>query len=148
MILLDTNVISETFRPLPSPGVVAWLDAHFENAAVSSITILELTIGVQMLPFGQRRDRLQSAISLSLSRFSSRVLGFDESAARKAADLLGVAKANGLPLHQIPVKLADLQIAGIAAASDCSLATRNVANFRGLGIALIDPWSSAASSRG
>jgi len=47
-----------------------------------------------------------------------------------------------LPLHQIPTKLADLQIAGIAAANECSLATRNVGDFRGLGIDLIDPWSA------
>ena len=148
MILLDTNVISEAFRPLPSPALIAWLDTHFENCAVSAITTLELSVGVRMLPAGRRRDRLQTAISLALGRFGSRVLSFDENAARAAADLFGLARANGLPIHQTPLKLADLQIAGIAAATGCSLATRNVGDFRGLGIDLIDPWSSAASSPG
>jgi predicted nucleic acid-binding protein len=46
----------------------------------------------------------------------------------------------GLGLHQIPAKLADLQIGGIAAAYGLSLATRNVADFRGSGLELINPW--------
>jgi predicted nucleic acid-binding protein len=43
-------------------------------------------------------------------------------------------------LHQIPNKLADLQIAGIAAAYGLGLATRNVGDFAGLGLVLVDPW--------
>jgi predicted nucleic acid-binding protein len=43
-------------------------------------------------------------------------------------------------LHQIPAKLADLQIAGIASAYALTLATRNVADFQGLGLALVNPW--------
>ncbi len=148
MILVDTNVVSEPLRPAPAMAVVAWLDAHFDACAISAITVLELSIGVQALPKGRRRDRLNTAVSLALERFGSRILGFDEGAARAAAGLFERAKTGGLPLHQTPLKLADLQIAGIAVAHGLSLATRDVADFRGLGIDLIDPWSVADAAAG
>lgn len=115
---------------------------------MSTTTMTELAIGVQLLPAGRRRDRLQTAVSLALGRFGSRVLSFDENAARATAGLLVLAKDSGLPLFNFEHKLADLQIAGIATAHGCSLAIRNIDDFRGLGIELIDPWSASASSRG
>jgi predicted nucleic acid-binding protein len=147
LILIDTNVVSEALKSAPAATAVAWLDAHYEECAVSAITVLELTIGVQMLPAGRRRDRLASAIALALERFRPRILPFDEAAARAASLLFALARDNGLPLHQMPGKLADLQLAGIAVANECAFATRNVADFHGLGIELIDPWSFAASPR-
>lgn len=148
MILVDTNVVSEVLKPAPSAMVIAWLDVHFEACAVSTITVLELEVGVQTLPLGRRRDRLKSAVALALERFRPRILPFDEAAVRAATSLFSLAKSSGLPLHQMPAKLADLQIAGIAAANECSLATRNAADFRGLGIELIDPWSEGTSTMG
>lgn len=62
--------------------------------------------------------------------------------------LSGLAKDGGLPLSQVEHRLANLQIAAIAAAHGYSLATRTVGDFRGPGIDLIDPWSASASSRG
>jgi toxin FitB len=143
VILLDTNVVSEPLRPRPAAAVLAWLDAHFETCAISTITILELEIGVQSLPAGRRRERLHGAVSLAIERFGPRILPFDETAARAAASLFALAKSGGSPLHQISIKLADLQIAGIATANECSFASRNVADFQGLGIDLVDPWSAS-----
>lgn len=148
MILIDTNVVSEVLRSTPSRSVMHWLDGNFEGCAISSITVLELEVGVQMLPSGRRRDRLQSAVTLAIDRFRPRILAFDDDAARAAAGLFGLAKSKGLPVEQLPLKLADLQIAAIAIANDCALATRDASDLRGLGIDLIDPWSFAASSRG
>jgi predicted nucleic acid-binding protein len=143
VILLDTNVVSEPLRPRPAASVLAWLDAHFETCAISTITILELEIGVQSLSVGRRRERLHGAVSLAIERFGPRILPFDQMAARAAASLFALARSGGSPLHQIAMKLADLQIAGTAVANDCSLATRNVGDFSGLGIDLIDPWNTS-----
>lgn len=143
MILLDTNVVSEALKPVPATSVLAWLDTHFEACAISTITVLELEVGIQSLPAGRRRERLQGAITLAVDRFRPRILPFDEAAARSAASLFALARTGGLPLHQMPIKLADLQIAGIAAANECTIATRNAGDFRGLGIDLIDPWSAS-----
>lgn len=143
MILLDTNVLSEPLRPRPAASVLAWLDANFETCAISTITILELEVGVQSLPAGRRRERLHGAVSLAIERFGRRILSFDDPAARAAASLFALARSSGSPLHQVSIKLADLQIAGVAAANEFSLATRNLDDFRGLGIDLIDPWNAS-----
>ncbi|MGY3450723.1 PIN domain-containing protein [Bradyrhizobium sp. USDA 4353] len=142
MILLDTNVISELLRPVPSREVVSWLDANFAGSAISSITIFELGAGLAMLDAGKRKDALENAITRTVRRFGSRIYAFDTAAAHAAAALLAEARARGLALHQIPNKLADLQIAGIAMAYGLDLATRNVGDFGGLGIKLINPWSA------
>jgi predicted nucleic acid-binding protein len=141
MILLDTNVISELLRPAPSPEVVSWIDANFAGSAISSVTIFELGAGLALLDAGKRKDALENAITRTIRRFGSRVYAFDAAAAHAASRLLAEARARGLALHQIPNKLADLQIAGIALAYGLDLATRNVGDFEGLGLRLINPWS-------
>lgn len=141
MILLDTNVISEVLKLAPAMQVIRWLDVNFATTAISSITILELGAGVAMLDDGRRKDSLQNAISRTIRRFGSRVYAFDAAAAQAAVQLVAIARARGLPLQQIPTKLADLQIAGIASAYGLDLATRNAGDFAGLGLSLIDPWN-------
>ncbi len=141
MILLDTNVISEVLKPAPSPNVVSWLNANHPKAAISSITIFELEAGAGLLEAGRRKDALENAIARTVRRFGSRVYAFDAAAAQAAARLLVQARAQGLGLHQIPNELADLQIAGVALAYGLDLATRNLGDFAGLGIALVNPWS-------
>ncbi len=140
MFLLDTNVLSEALRPAPDRTVIAWLDRRFSECATSSITILELRAGIAMLRASRRKDALATAVSRMVRRFGSRVYSFDALAAEAAAEMLSRAKARGLGLHQIPAKLADLQIAGIASAYGLTLATRNVDDFQGLGLALENPW--------
>jgi predicted nucleic acid-binding protein len=142
MILLDTNVISEVLKLTPAPQVIDWLDANFANTAVSSITIFELGAGLALLSDGRRKDSLQNAIARTIRRFGTRVYAFDAPAAQSAALLLAQARAQGHALHQIPGKLADLQIAGIAVAYGLDLATRNVGDFGGLGLTLVNPWDA------
>ncbi len=104
--------------------------------------VFELGAGIALLPAGKRRDVLQSSVVRTVRRFGSRILPFDTAAAEAAARLMGEARASGLGIQQIPAKLADLQTAGIASAHGLSLATRNIADFQGLGLDLIDPWNA------
>ncbi len=54
MFLLDTNVVSEVMRPLPSEHVIHWLDQHTSDGLwISSITIAEIHYGLNILPDGQ-----------------------------------------------------------------------------------------------
>lgn len=140
MILLDTNVLSEALKPAPAQNVVTWLNHRFYECALSSVTVFELKAGVAMLDAGRRRDALENAVARLVRRFATRIYPFDAAAAEEAARLLGVARSSGMGLHQVPAKLADLQIAGIAAAYNLELATRNTGDFAGLGITLVDPW--------
>lgn len=144
MILIDTNVLSEALKPAPAGQVVTWLDRRFPDCAISSVTTFELLAGVALLDAGRRRDALENTITRLTRRLAGRVYAFDVAAAEAAARLLGAARTAGLGLHQLPAKLADLQIAGIAAAYGLDLATRNVGDFQGLGLTLIDPWNDAS----
>lgn len=137
------NVLSEMLRPSPSGVVVDWLNGHFVECAISSATIFELSAGLAQLPPGKRRETLETVVARIIRRFGTRIYAFDAPAAQAAAKLLESARTQGLGLHQVPGKLADLQIGGIAAAYGQSLATRNVADFQGLGLELINPWDAA-----
>jgi toxin FitB len=148
LFLLDTNVLSEALKPSPAPQVINWLDQNFAASAICSVTIFELGAGVALLDSGRRRDALVGAIARMIRRFGARVYAFDTPAAQVAAHLLVQAKARGLGLHQIPAKLADLQIGGIASAYGLSLATRNVGDFQGLGLTLENPWEASPPSSG
>lgn len=142
MILLDTNVISVALKPAPAPQVVKWLNANFAGASICSVTIFELAAGVALLDAGRRKNALEGAVTRMIRRFGTRLYAFDAAAAQAAARLLSQARAQGLALHQIPGKLADLQIAGIASAYGLDLATRNTGDFGGLGLTIISPWDA------
>ena len=73
--LLDTNVVSEWMKPLPNPGVVAWLaDADEDRVFLSVITFAELRYGIERLAAGSRRKRLSAyAHSGLISRWQSTI---------------------------------------------------------------------------
>jgi predicted nucleic acid-binding protein len=139
VILLDTNVISGLMQREADPLVVAWLDAQPpESIWTTSITVFEIRFGLELLASGRRRRLLEAAFNQALEEdFEGRVVAFDEGAAQFA----GRIAADRRRVGRI-VEIRDVQIAGIAAARKAAIATRNVRHFEGLGLELIDPWSS------
>ena len=139
MILLDTNVVSELMRREPAQIVLDWFGNHDAgDLFISAVTEAELRTGVAILPDGQRRDRLQLAIDAVIDQdFQSRVLPFDSLAAKAYAEIAVQRRAAGRPIAE-----ADCQIAAIAQAHGAAVATRNVSDFLGCGVAVIDPWQS------
>ena len=79
MILVDTNVISETLRQQPDPAVVRWMDTQsIETLYLSAVTVAELRYGIAVLPEGRRRQVLHSGLEQSvLPLFEGRILPFD-----------------------------------------------------------------------
>ena len=140
MILLDTNVVSELIRPTPDPRVETWLSRQIASSIfLSAISEAELRYGVALLPMGRRRDRLTAEIENMLQEdFAGRLLPFDREAARAYAEIGVVRRAAGLPVHH-----ADCQIAAIARSRNAGIATRNVKNFEGCGIDVINPWQTS-----
>ncbi|MGC8054966.1 PIN domain-containing protein, partial [Salmonella enterica] len=69
MIVLDTNVISEIFRPSPEPRVVEWLASLTGDVAITSVTLAELLAGVRRLPDGRRKDELTRRIDAALAPY-------------------------------------------------------------------------------
>ena len=142
MIVLDTNVMSELIRPRADPGVILWADQRRpEDLFATAITEAEMLHGVARLPEGRRKDDLTRAVrALFASLLSGRVLPFDSNAAAHYALWAAASQAAGRSIG-----MADLQIAAIARAHGAAaIATRNVRDFEGCGIALINPWEDAS----
>ena len=132
--LLDTNVISELAKTPPNSDVLAFLSTQ-DDFWVPVIALHELHFALQLLPHGQRRDRLESTIATFIMAHEDRILPLDRDAAEYAAYLRAQAHWVGRLLD-----IGDALIAGTAAANDLSLATRNVADFDYLPIAVTNPW--------
>ena len=137
MIVLDTNLLSEPLRRNPEPAVLDWLAQSTEAFALSAVSVGELLTGVHFLPIGRRREALGAAIESLLESFAGAVLNYDERAARAYAELKERSRNAGRPIG-----VEDGMIAAICIANGAALATRNVKDFDGLGIDVVNPWDS------
>ncbi|GAA4485801.1 PIN domain-containing protein [Microbacterium panaciterrae] len=136
MIVVDTNIWSETLRDHPSPLVLAWMRRHHSEVFLPVVTRHELRVGVLQLPSGRRQDSLGALIDRMLERMSARTLPYDIAAAEAHARIRAAAHEAGRALSA-----EDGQILGIAAAHGASVATRNVRDFQAHGVPIIDPWT-------
>ena len=139
MIVINTNVVSELMRARPDPAVLAWFAGHAtETLFLTAVSEAELRTGAAILPDGQRRDRLVRAIDAMIDQdFAGRILPFDSPAARSYAEIAAARRAAGKPIMD-----ADCQIAAITGACGAAIATRNVKDFGGCGIEVINPWDA------
>src|SRR5580658_8194691 len=126
MIVLDTNVLSALMRPSADQKVVGWLDKQPRSSIwTTSVTILEICFGLQILPLGKRRTILNQAFEQVLvDKLERRVAPFDTVAAQQAADLMALRRKKGRP-----GELRDTMIAGIVLTCHATLATRNISHF-------------------
>lgn len=140
MIIIDTNVVSELMRTKPDPAVLAWFAVHAADLLfLTAVSEAELRTGAAILPAGQRRDRLVGAIDAMIDQdFAGRILPFDSPAARCYAEIAATRRTAGKPIMD-----ADCQIAGISRACGAAIATRNVKDFEGCGVDVINPWNAA-----
>lgn len=138
MIVLDTNVLSALMRPEPEAVVVNWLDEQSRSSIwTTSITLMEIRYGIQIMPAGKRRERIAELEEVLREEFAERCLVFDIVAAERSAQLMALRKSRGRP-----VDLRDTLIAGIALANRATLATRNISHFDDLTVPVVNPWSS------
>ena len=135
MIVLDTNVLSEPIRASPDPGVIDWLRRLEEATAITAVSVGELLDGAGRLAPGRRRDGLITAIERIVESHRGTVLPYDDRAARAYARLQSTRRAAGRPLS-----VEDGMIAAICVVAGARLATRNIADFDGLGLDLVNPW--------
>lgn len=137
MVVLDTNVISELFKPIPDPNVMAWVAGlPGDGLFTTAITRGELLFGLYCMPEGRRRSGLlQNLARLFEQKLAGHVLPYDDAAAEAHATIAAARRAQGRSVGQC-----DLMIAGIARSRRAMLATRNVRDFEDCDIPLIDPW--------
>lgn len=137
MILLDTNVISESLKPLADPAATAWLDRQpKESLYLCAPVLMEVLFGIALLPDGKRKSALGVATQHLLANyFADRFLAFDREAATVYASLASRASARGTI-----ISVGDGQIAAIAAVHGFTVATRDTAPFVAAGVPIVNPW--------
>jgi predicted nucleic acid-binding protein len=137
MLILDTNIISEMMRPVPHERAAAWIEAQpLDHLALTAVTVAELLYGLDRLPDGRRKDDLSGRLDAVLRRgFGGRVLPFDHAAAQTYGRLKGERERAGRPLVGY-----DAMIAAIAQTHGAGIVTRNVDDFEGCGVTIINPW--------
>jgi len=143
MIILDTNVISELVRLAPEPAVGKWLGGHPPGSIFLCATSeAELRLSVSLLPQGKRRDALSAAVGILIElKFRGQIVPFDSGAAVQFADIVATRRRAGRP-----ISVADAQIAAITRSRGAVIATRNVDDFAGTGIEIVNPWDSGRTS--
>lgn len=140
MILLDTNVISETMRVRPDSAVLTWLDAHpAEELWTASVVIAELLSGIDLMPAGRKQKVLRDAVEGMIAEdFQGRIFSFDLDAARQYGQILASRSRMGRPIREM-----DAQIAAIARVHSATLATRNTGDFAFCDLKLVNPWTGS-----
>lgn len=139
MIILDTNVLSEVMKPAPDAEVLAWMAAKpAAKLYTTSITQAEILHGLMLLPAGRRRRALEAAAtSMFTEDFGGRILGFGTDAAPPYARIASERRRAGRPISHF-----DAQIAAIACSTGAAIATRNLRDFDGCGVTLVNPWKA------
>lgn len=137
MLLIDTNVISELMRPDPATAVLDWFGQ--QDAAdlhLSAVGEAELRRGAALLQAGKRRNRLTTGIDAMIREdFAGGVLPFDSAATLAFAAIFVERRAAGQP-----ISFSNCQIAATACAHEAAIVTRNVSDFEGCVIRVINPW--------
>ena len=138
MIILDTNVVSELMRPEPAPQVAGWVRGRDRrDLRMTSTTLAEIRYGIARLPDGRRKQVLLDTADDIFRAFSDQVLAVDEAAAEQYAVIASTRERAGKPIPGF-----DALIAAVCRSRGAALATRNLPDFDGTGIDVIDPWAN------
>jgi predicted nucleic acid-binding protein len=135
--LLDTDVLSATAHSAYSEKLAGWIRAHESRLYTSSINIAELSFGVQRLPTGKKRQRLEQWLAEVIETMGDHILRFDTRTAvtwgKLQTDL--ERQARKMPLE-------DSYIAAIALRHNLIVATRNTIDFKRSDIDTINPFDA------
>jgi len=127
--LLDTNIISNVTKPVPSESLVLWMRAQAdEDLFISTFSIAELWRGVLEKPPGRKREKLERWFfgpEGPQTLFAGRILSFDEEAALIWGRLMADGTVSGQPRSAL-----DMVVASIAEANHCVIVTNNEKHFR------------------
>jgi predicted nucleic acid-binding protein len=141
--LVDTNVlpVGAPTKAVPVPELAGWMDRHSALLYLSVVTVAEIEDGIaRAARAGARRkaERLGAWLETLVHLYSARILALDVATARLLGRLSDRARGSG----QAP-GFADLAIAATAQVHGCTILTRNVRHFSGLGVAVANPFEES-----
>jgi len=122
--LLDTSVVIDWDDPAVSTALP-------DEAAISAITLAELTAGPHLAASGDERARRQARLQQVEATFDA--IAFDAAAARSYGQVVAAVVEIGRSNRRRRRRIADLLIAATAHANRLPLYTRNPDDFDGLG---------------
>jgi len=134
MQLVDTDVISELCRRAPDRGVLAWA-ATQTRLALSAVTLEEIAFGLAWRPNPVMQDWLDRLLA------QHDMLPVTPAIARQAGAMRGTFAAAGIARSQ-----ADMLIAATALTHQLPLVTRNLRDFEGCGVPLLNPFATPADA--
>ena len=138
MFLLDTNVVSELRKPKPHGGVVAWISAQAASSLyLSAMTIAELQRGVEMTREQDRPKADQIESWLEQLVLTGQVLALDADVCREWARLMH---------RRSDTLVEDAFVAATASVHRMVVVTRNVRDFRTLGVDTLNPFERIAKA--
>ncbi len=132
--LIDTNVVSETFKPRPNVNVIKWFEATLKDTLfISVLTLGEIRSGIERLPESKKKATLIHWLEHDLCLwFGPRLLNIDQEVADKWGCLYG-QKDSDYPAI-------DSLIAATALTHQLTLVTRNTRDFDIAGLSILNPW--------
>lgn len=134
MYLLDTNVVSELRKPRPHGAVLAWIRAAEENDLhLSAVTLGEIQAGIELTREQDAGKAAEIEQWLELVAASYNVLPMDAEAFRAWARLMH---------RRSDTLYEDAMIAATAAVHHLTVVTRNVADFAGFGVEVLNPFET------
>jgi Predicted nucleic acid-binding protein, contains PIN domain len=134
--LVDTNVLSELRNRKADANVVAWMQARpRQSLHLSVLSLGEIRKGIERVADPAFRQALTDWLEVELPNyFVGRLLGIDE----QVADRWGRVQAGAG--RSLPV--IDGLLAATALQHDLTLVTRNIKDFAGLGVQVLNPWDA------
>lgn len=134
MYLLDTNVVSELRKPRPHGAVVAWLQSTAEgDLHLSAVTLGEIQAGIELTREQDAAKASEIEAWLDLVAASYNILPIDGKTFRAWARMM----------HRKPGTLyEDAMIAATATVHKLTVVTRNVTDFSGFDVSLLNPFNA------
>lgn len=133
MYLLDTNVVSELRKPKPHGGVLEWISGvNDRDLFLAAITLAEIQAGIELTrdQDATRADELERWLDLVAGSYN--VLPMDASVFRAWAKMMH---------RQSDTLYEDAMVAATARVHGLTVVTRNIADFKGFGVGLFDPFA-------
>jgi predicted nucleic acid-binding protein len=140
MIVLDTNIVSELEKPVPSAALRSWFSSvAIDTTFICGPVLMEQAFGAELHLLRSQSRRYVEALGRLRAQYTSRTLVADNDACELAGRLRARRQHSGRPLS-----IGDSMIAAICLAHGAALATRNVRDFDGLDLRLINPFETGA----
>ena len=138
MIVLDTNVVSEFTKRTPEHAVTAWFRRQdLRQLYLCAPIVMEQSYGAELLHLRTGSDRLLVSVGNMMKVFADRVLPFETIEAARTGRIRAVRERMGRPID-----VQDAMIAAICLVHGATLATRNVRDFHGLDLKLVNPFEA------